>query len=1012
MDAQRWRRISALFDEIVELPEAARDDALDRACANDPSLRDEITALLLRDAEAERDLPTLLHAPGHVAAAWAEYGVGESENEVAGRAIGRWRVLRELGRGGMGVVYLAERADGEFQQRAALKLIRTDDDSVGLRKRFLRERQILADLEHPNIARVLDGGIAEDGRPYFAMEYVDGEPLLKYVSERNCDARTRLKLFLEICEAVQFAHRRLVVHRDIKPSNVLVTADGTVKLLDFGVATLLNPATSDDTQTRMHAFTPAYAAPEQLRGGLVTTAADIYALGVLLYELLSGERPYRLDETATPVEWARLIDGPLCSAPSVAVDAAHDPAHRKRVPPLPARVLHGDLDLIVLTALRREPERRYASVEALAADVQNYLNDRPITARADSARYVIGKFIGRHRIGTAAAVFATLVLFAALGAALLQAHRAREQAQRARTAAALAQQQTHRAEAVRQFLVAVFEQTEPDANQGKPLTAHELLEKGEQQIDRGPHDAALDADASALLADLYEQIGDFDRAQQLLKRALAASEGSALPDDIRARVLIGVAGVEDDNDDYDVAIAHAKEGMQLLQETVPASAELMAKAHNIVAHCLIGKGDGRAAEALLRDALAHDVAALGDRNESVAEEWVELGTVLGNAGRYEESEPAFQRGIDSWRALFGENSFHVAHALNELSNMLSDKGDFAGAERALRRSLAIRMETVGPRHRDTLIVEHNLLVTLELEGRIAESLPQRLALIDRANGSTQMHPPDLGSYYTAAGKDLRDLGRFAEADAMLGKSIAVYEKAYGKSSTQSANPVRARGTTRMLEGRYADAQDDLAGALAILLAHSAPDSPQVAGTRADLGTLLRLMHRRDEALAMLGQARDAFVKMGSPDRGQVVALSGLSETELDGGDAAAAQTNAEAALALARKILPAGHFLIATPLFALARAKLAEHRPADAEPLLHEALALRSPLEPAADPRVLEVKVALVDALEGQGRASAARALRTEIEVPLRASRSPYAADLRARLAVTSPAPAGRVGAR
>ncbi|HET7925352.1 MAG TPA: tetratricopeptide repeat protein, partial [Rhodanobacteraceae bacterium] len=662
------------------------------------------------------------------------------------------------------------------------------------------------------------------------------------------------------------------------------------------------------------------------------------------------------------------------------------------------------------TALRREPERRYASVEALAADVQNYLADRPITARADSARYVIGKFIGRHRIGTAAAVVATLILFAALGAALLQAHRARQQAQRAHTAAALAQQQTHRAEAVRQFLVAVFEQTEPDANQGKPLTAHDLLEKGEEQIGRGPHDAALDADASALLADLYEQIGDFDRAQQLLKRALAASEGAALPDDIRARVLIGVAGVEDDNDDYDIAIAHARQGMQLLQDAMPASAELTAKAHNIIAHCLIGKGDGSAAEALLREALAHDVAALGDRNESVAEEWVELGTVLGNAGRYGESETAFQRGIEGWRALFGENSFHVAHALNELSNMLSDKGDFAGAERALRRSLAIRMETVGPRHRDTLIVEHNLLVTLELEGRIAESLPRRLELINRANGSAQMHPPDLGSYYTAAGKDFRDLGRFSEADAMLGRSIAVYDKAYGKASTQSTNPVRARGTTRMLEGRYAEAENDLAGALTILLAHGPPESPQIAAARADLGTLLRLMHKRDDALAMLRQANDAFGKMSSPDRGQIIALAAQSETELDGGDAASARTSAESSLALARKILPSGHFLIATPLFALARAELAARRFAEAEPLLREALSLRA-IEPETDPRVLEVKVALVDALEGEGRASSAHALRAEIEAPLRASRTPYAAELRARLA-TAAAATERVGIR
>jgi serine/threonine-protein kinase len=1004
MDAQRWRRISALFDEIVELPEQARSEALDRACDKDPTLREELAALLRHDAASERDLSTLLHAPGHVAVEWAEFEHPGIDTASAGRSIGRWRVLSELGRGGMGVVYLAERADGQFEQRAALKLIRTDDDSLGLRRRFLRERQILADLEHPNIARLLDGGIAEDGRPYFAMEYVDGRPVLEYVSEWNCDARARLKLFLEICDAVQFAHRRLIVHRDIKPSNVLVAADGTIKLLDFGVATLLNPGTADDTQTRMQAFTPAYAAPEQLRGGLVTTAADIYALGVLLYELLSGARPYRLDEGATPVEWARLIDGPLCSAPSVAAGAARDSTRRPRVPPLPARTLRGDLDLIVLTALRREPERRYASVDALAADVQHYLNDRPITARADSARYVIGKFIGRHRIGTAAATIATLVLFAALGAALLQAHRAREQAQRARTAAAIAQQQTRRAEAVRQFLVGVFEQTEPDANQGRPLTAHELLEKGEQQLGRGPHDRALDADASALLADLYEQIGDFDRAQQLLKRALAASEEAAIPDDIKARVLIGVAGVEDDNDDYDIAIAHARQGMQLLQDTMPAAAELTAKAHNIIAHCLIGKGDGAAAETLLREALAHDVAALGDRNESVAEEWVELGTVLGNAGRYGEAETAFQRGIESWRAMFGENSFHVAHALNELSNMLSDKNDFAGAERALRQSLAIRTATVGPRHRDTLIVEHNLLVTLELEGRIAESLPKRLELIQRASASTQMHPRDLGSYYNAAGSDLRDLGRISEAEAMFAKAIAAYDAALGKDSSQSVSARRGLGTSLTLQGRYAEAEATLRNAIAILLRHhDADNAPAVATARADLGHVLRLEHRGPEALTELRAAGAVFERAHSTDRSRFLAASELAEAEIDAGDAEAAQARAESALAGARNVLPAGHYLLAVPLFALARAELAARRYSAAEALLREALALRTPIEPPADPRVLEVKVALVDALEGQGRRDDARPLRRDLDAPLNALHTPYAGDLRDRLSIAAP---------
>ena len=996
MDAQRWRRIGALFDRIVELPEGERDAALDTACADDPTLREEITALLRRDAAGGIDA-VLLDAPARVAANWIDEAERSGIACGGDRCIGPWRILRELGRGGMGVVYLAERADGQFEQRAALKLIRTDDDSSGQRRRFLRERQILARLEHPNIARLLDGGIAEDGRPYFAMEYVDGEPLLEYVARHSSDVKARLRLSVDVCQAVQFAHRQLIVHRDIKPSNVLVTADGVVKLLDFGIATLVNRVAGDDTQTRVHPFTPAYAAPEQLRGEAATTSADIYSLGVLLYELLCGARPYRFDDNASPLEWAQVIDGPTCPSPSVAVRMKSG-RRPPRVPPLPERLLRGDLDHIALTALRREPLRRYATAEALAADVLNYLNGRPVFARGDSARYVIGKFVRRHRIGTALATAATLVLFAALGTALLQARRARDQAERARVAASLAQQQTRRAEAVRQFLVGVFEQAEPDANQGKPLTAHQLLEKGEQQIAKGPRDAALEADASALLADLYEQIGDFDRAQELLKQALAASEGIDIPEDVKARVLIGIAGVEDDSDAYDAAIGHAQQGLALLRASMPAAAELSAKAHNILAHCLIGKGDGRAAEILLRAALDQDVAALGDRNETVAEEWVELGTVLGNAGQYDESEKAFARGIGAWRAVYGENSFHVAHALNELSNMLSDKGDFAGAEQALRQSLQIRLDTVGPTHRDTLVVEHNLLVNLELQGRLAESLPERLRLIDRARESAQMHPRDLGSYYSAAGKDLRDLGRFSEAEAMFKKAIAAYDESLGKRSAQSVAALRGLATSKEFEGHYQEAETMLRDALAIVLEHDAPTSLSVAAVRADIGAVLRRAHKPTEALAELTQASDVFDRSDAPDRGRIIATAALSETQLDAGDTNAALASAQASLARARKILPPGHFMLGLPLFALARVELAQHQDADAEKVLREAIAVRSTLQPPNDPRMLELNVALVSALEAQHRRSEAVSLRRDVETALRASHSPYAADLRGRL--------------
>ena len=301
-----------------------------------------------------------------------------------------------------------------------------------------------------------------------------------------------------------------------------------------------------------------------------------------------------------------------------------------------------------MTALRREPERRYATVEAMVADVLSHLNGRPVVARGDSTRYVLGKFIRRHRVGVAVTAATALILVGALAMTLREARRAHAEATRAQAAAEVAQQQTRRAEAVRQFLVGVFEQADPDASKGQPISAHQLLEKGEQQIGKGVLDRAAEADAATLLASLYEQIGDFDRATTLLKSALPVAEDPSTPKDIRARVLIGIAAIEDDNDAYDAAMDHARDALALLDSSTPAAAELTAKAHTILAHCLAGKGDWAAAETLLRDALKQDTAALGDRNEAVVEEWVQLGGVLGNAHNFAESEQAFARGIAAW----------------------------------------------------------------------------------------------------------------------------------------------------------------------------------------------------------------------------------------------------------------------------------------------------------------------------------------------------------------------------
>ncbi len=396
MTPERWRRVRELFDRTADLGAEERDRFLERECGSDAGLGSEVRALLASSAVAGEFLET---------PAIEQMQRGPAIAEVPPVRIGPWQIERELGHGGMGTVYLGVRAEGEFRQSAAVKLVRRGMDTDFILRRFRTEREILAGLDHPYIARLLDGGSTTDGLPYFAMEYVEGRHLLEDCAARGADVRQRVELFLQVCEAVAYAHRHLVVHRDLKPSNILVTAEGAPKLLDFGLAKLLQPeagAPRDRTETALRLLTPDYASPEQIRGERITTATDIYSLGVVLYELLTGRRPYG------------------------AVRASSDAIARAVCEQEPARPgLGSDLDNIILMALRKEPERRYPSVEALADDLRRQQEGRPVTARKDTLGYRVGRFVSRHRVGTVAAVLGALALAGALGAAISQARVAR-----------------------------------------------------------------------------------------------------------------------------------------------------------------------------------------------------------------------------------------------------------------------------------------------------------------------------------------------------------------------------------------------------------------------------------------------------------------------------------------------------------------------------------------------------------------------------------------------------------
>ena len=406
MDTQRWERIGDIFEQLLGVPQTQRPNLLDSLCGDDAEMKNIVASMLESEDSVQRFDKGSVTTPVHVGT--DRQAQDQIDAALAGTRIGPWRLERKLGTGGMGVVWLAQRADGQFEQCVALKLIKRGMDSDAVLARFLRERQILARLEHPHIAHLIDGGVAEDGRPYFAMEHVDGVPLLRYCHECGAKLEQRITLFLDVCAALQFAHEHHVVHRDLKPSNVLVTAKGEVKLLDFGIAKLIEgddgiASTLTDMQ-RERPMTPAYAAPEQIAGGRISEATDVYALGCVLYELLTGQHAHDFSAAAGARDVLRIVQATDPVAPS-RLKLVHAPVSLRR--------LRGDLDTIVLTALKRDPARRYASVATMAADLRNYLGGKPISARRDSVFYRAYKFARRHRAGMAASLAVVAVAAAA-----------------------------------------------------------------------------------------------------------------------------------------------------------------------------------------------------------------------------------------------------------------------------------------------------------------------------------------------------------------------------------------------------------------------------------------------------------------------------------------------------------------------------------------------------------------------------------------------------------------------
>jgi eukaryotic-like serine/threonine-protein kinase len=838
-------RADAIFDAALDREPEERAAFVAAECGADVALCAQVMLLLAAHDRAgilEEDARSLL------------------PREDTPVRLGPYRIERELGRGAMGVVYAAERDDGQFLRRVAIKVLRAGEDAE-LRQRVLAERQILASLDHPNIARLLDGGVTGDGRPYLVMEHVEGLPIDVYCDRMRLTVSERLRLFLIVARAVAYAHHNLIVHRDLKPSNILVTTDGTPKLLDFGIAKMMNPGLGGVTghvlQGRLE-FTPEYASPEQLRGESLTTQSDIYSLGVLLYELLCGRRPLHArgleeliprvcDEDAErPSDRVRrdevlpLLDGSTQSVQSGAVARAmQTTAHRL------ARELRGDLDAVIGLALRKEPRNRYASADLLVEDIERYLDGRPVRARVGGRAHALFKLARRHRITATAIAAGVIALVAGAGAAFWQAGVARV----ARDRAELAHQE---AERVSEFVLSLFEAAVPEAAVGQAITARDLVQRGVRRIDALHDQPAVQASLLAVLGRVLESLAEYDQAQQLTERALTLFEAEG-DHAGAARMHYQDGSILRLRGDYRAAERAFLQARDIQVRLLgPAHPDLGPTYHNL-ARMSVYLGDMQEAQRRADEAYEIQRAALGETHPATLQSRLLTGVVQRRRGLIDEAERTIRAVIALQPQATGLRLSETLQARLQLADlMMLTERDLAEAERIYRDVLA-QTNFPNPDHLSVWIWARASLVTLQARhGDIDEAL--RMARELRA-ARQSVHGPDhpSASPMLIAGLLVR-AGRLDEAQELYEEAITSFRASVGDRNPTYLNAVVSMTNVHLQRGEYAVADSILLRVMTIRMEQDGPDGPAVpdllwrrARAQAGLGN-------RDTAEALLRQA--------------------------------------------------------------------------------------------------------------------------------------------------------------
>ncbi len=809
IDSQRWLRASPHLDRILDLPPADRDGYLARLRLAEPTVAADVEALL----EQHR----LLTAQGFLT---ENTPVAPAAPALAGLRLGAYMLVEPIGRGGMGSVWLASRSDGRFEGSAAVKLLNAELIGRSAGERFKREGTILARLAHPNIARLIDAGVSSLGQPYLVLEHISGRHIDQFCDGKALDVDARVRLFLDVLSAVAHAHANLIVHRDLKPSNVLVTDEGRVKLLDFGIAKLLegDNQISHHTLTREAGagLTPKYAAPEQVGGGAITTATDVYALGVLLYELLTGCHPVGPDAQA-PAEIIKAIaevDPPRPSAAVIDGAVSRELLARRAVargttPDRLGRRLQGDLDTIVGKALKKNPAERYASVAEFADDLRRFAEHQPISARPDSLGYRGGKFLRRHRGAVAVAAVALFVIGAVAGVYTLQLARERDHAA----------MEAAKASKVSELLMGLLAGADPYRTPDvQEPTVRKLLDLGAERIGRElAGEPELQAEMFTVIGRTYERMGLHEKARPLLEQALTLGRQSYGADHAVVAQSLNDLGV------LQRGVGNLDESQRLLEESLAMRRRLFGPVHKDVAVTLVelertlrDRGRNAEAEPLAREALAIRRQVFGEEHRETATSKSDLGLLLWERGDLDGAEQLFRENLATTIKTLGADHANVAAAKGSLGLVLLTKGQAAAAETLLRDSLRINQASVGPSHPSNAGTLNNLASAVRDQGRLDEAQTLLEEAVRVARLTLKDDHPRVVTYRVNLAALQIARHHEAAAEPVLREALKVRQALYPADDWRIGQVKSLLGAVLMARSRYADAEPLLREAALVL----------------------------------------------------------------------------------------------------------------------------------------------------------------------------------------------------